>query len=179
MPIIGEIRKAREIGYKGFYRYIWAACIDCGKERWVLLVKGMARDQFCLRCSNTGQRSSYWKGGKHKSSQGYIMIWLPKDDPFYPMADANNYVREHRLVIAKKLGRCLLKTEIVHHRSDVAKDDNRPEVLYLMPDPGTHSRLSPCSKCELKKELRLHKWQIKNLEEQVRNLTATLMGVDK
>ena len=31
----GELRKAREIGKIGTNKYIWQACADCGKERWV------------------------------------------------------------------------------------------------------------------------------------------------
>lgn len=106
-----------------------------------------------------------WNGGKQHCSKGYIAILLEKEDPFYSMADKNGYVKEHRLVMARYLGRPLLRTEIVHHRPDVAKDDNRIEVLYLMPNPSTHNRLSSCFNCELKKEIRLLRWELKELKE--------------
>ena len=38
MTRLGEIKYAREIGRKdgrGAGKWIWSACIDCGKERWV------------------------------------------------------------------------------------------------------------------------------------------------
>jgi len=35
---LGEIRNARQLGYKGTHNLIWHACIECGKERWVQLV---------------------------------------------------------------------------------------------------------------------------------------------
>ena len=38
---IGEIRKAREIGEIGTNKYIWQACADCGKERWVFKEYGI------------------------------------------------------------------------------------------------------------------------------------------
>jgi len=37
MPTLGEIRKARDLGYKGNDRRIWVACEMCGVERWVFI----------------------------------------------------------------------------------------------------------------------------------------------
>lgn len=106
---------------------------------------------------------THWNGGRRKSD-GYIDILVREDNPFYSMANKQGYIPEHRLVMAQHLGRPLLRTEIVHHRPDVAKDDNRIEVLYLMPNPSAHNSLSPCSNCELKKEIRLLRWQVKELQ---------------
>lgn len=103
---------------------------------------------------------------------GYILLYMP-DHPYH---DQKGYVPEHRLVMEKELGRYLLRTEQVHHRPDVAKSDNRIEVLYYMPDPGSHSRLAPCSHCELKKEIRLLRWHIIEQNKQIANLTAEVFG---
>lgn len=70
-----------------------------------------------------------WKGGRYIAN-GYVLIYLEPSDPMYSMASQANYVMEHRLVMARHLGRPLEKHETVHHISgDTA--DNRIENLQL------------------------------------------------
>lgn len=148
-PELGEIRRGREIGRHPDHRYIWYACVDCGKERWVFMYKGQPKNLRCFKCApkerglkHQGEKHPYWKGGRTKSSHSYIQIMLFPDDFFYSMADQRGYVLEHRLVVAKALGRCLHRWEIVHHKhtkypagSIEDKQDNRyPDNLQLVTD---------------------------------------------
>jgi hypothetical protein len=154
MPVIGEIRLAKEIGRKVPHTgspYIYHACIDCGKPRWVILDKGNPSHERCSACvarnriftdktkvkmsvshlskGLIGEKNSNWQGGRN-CVNGYILVWLPRDSFFYPMTDRKGYIREHRLVMAQSLGRCLQPFENVHHKNGV-KDDNRLDNLEL------------------------------------------------
>ena len=124
MPALGEIRPGNEIGYKNHSKLIWIACPDCGIEHWVQYVKGKPKCLFCRVCCQkgkalspeqkakiTGPANVNWKGGRRVNGNGYIEIWLSSDDFFYPMVSKSHCVMEHRLVMAKHLGRCLLKQE--------------------------------------------------------------------
>ncbi len=143
MVRIGDVRQGKELGYHDTAKWMWQACSDCGKERWVQVRQGKPKYILCRKCScikrgrvNIGKANPTWKGGRFKR-HGYWMIRLYPGDFFYPMAGKDGYVREHRLVMAKHLNRCLLSWEVVHHRNGM-RDDNRIENLELLPTRKAH-----------------------------------------
>lgn len=68
-----------------------------------------------------------WKGGKIRSTSGYIQVYRPR----HPNAMKCGYVYEHRLVMEKYLGRYLKAYEKVHHKNCI-KDDNRIKNLQIV-----------------------------------------------
>ena len=141
MPQIGEIKKGNKRPLSNRASRIWHACIDCGKPRWVLLIRGNPRNLRCLQCASnawgTEEREwkhPNWKGGRITTSDGYIAIHVPSKDFFFPMVGRclkyGGYVLEHRLVMAKHLGRCLKSHEIVHHL-DFNRTNNEISNLRL------------------------------------------------
>ena len=148
MPQIGEIKWSNEIGRKGHHRHMWKACPKCSTERWVEIRKDTSgRNIICRSCAGknlphshtVGRKHGMWNGGRHINWNGYFLVWLDKQDPFHPMASVQNYVFEHRLVMAKHMGRLLKRGEYVHHKNGI-KIDNRIENLELAGSLSQHMK---------------------------------------
>lgn len=105
-------------------------------NRHYLKLKRWGNPNCPNKLSLPGNKSPSWKGGKNKSSHGYILIYKPT----HPFAYNNRYVFEHRLKMEKKLKRYLQPQEIVHHKNGVL-DDNRIENLQLIKNTGFHCHL--------------------------------------
>jgi hypothetical protein len=91
-------------------------------------------------------------------NDGYVFIYCPE----HPYADIHGYVREHRLIVEKRIGRYLLPSEQVHHCDGITNHNVDSNLLHV--SAADHSiRSAICSKCELRKEIRLLQWTIKEL----------------
>ncbi len=73
-----------------------------------------------------GENNPNWKGGRTITSHGYVAVNVE-----------GKYLYEHRIVMEKKLGRKLVKGEIVHHKNGI-KIDNWPENLRLCKNNAYH-----------------------------------------
>lgn len=113
-------------------------CKKCGKKAFVENVNiERERGKFCsLKCARyyrKGENAPAYKNGR-KKYLGYILVLMPK----HPNA-TKGYVREHRLVIEKQIGRYLHRCEAIHHINRI-KDDNYPENLMAFKNQGIHRR---------------------------------------
>jgi len=127
---------------KGLKKKTTKKCENC-KNNFTVNVWDLEHNKhsgrFCSRkCTFKGQvgkKAANWKGGVIIDQFGYKQIFKPD----HPFCNNGGYVREHRLVMEKHLGRYLTKDEIPHHINEI-KDDNRIENLELMtrPEHGKH-----------------------------------------
>lgn len=84
-----------------------------------------------------GSGHGSWKGGRTLSGEGYWLVHVPADDPLASMRTRMGYVPEHRLVMARQLGRPLTDQETVHH-IDGNRQNNDPSNLQLR--QGKHGK---------------------------------------
>jgi len=88
----------------------------------------------------SGPSNPAWKGGvtyfrKHGNYAPIKYVRCPEE--FLAMARKDGYVMEHRLLVAQAMGRCLKRSEVVHHKNHDPQD-NRVENLQLFASNQAH-----------------------------------------
>ena len=83
---------------------------------------------------HAGSKNLNWKGGRPKTTEGYIFI----HNPNHPFATQAGYVFEHRLVVEQQIGRYLTEEEVTHHLGETG--DNRPHMLMAFINNSAHTR---------------------------------------
>lgn len=156
-------REAERKGRKVRPRAVIGICSRCDRER--LLIDGK-----CPRCrdletrghlpqrspewrqriadSQRGEKNHAYRGGRIIDKHGYVWVLAAGD----PIAEAmltsssKGYVQEHRLAVARLLGRPLRRGETVHHING-ERDDNRLENLQLRQGQHGPGQVWRCQCC--------------------------------
>jgi len=145
-------------------------CLQCGKTFELHICHAGRPDrgkvgQFCSRACGYAYRKPT-PGLKQVDRQGYVLVTVP-DHPQVLARSArykNAYLREHRIVMERVLGRLLHPWENIHHKNGI-RSDNRPENLELW-DKGQPSGQR---KIDLLKENVALKIKITELEKKLGN----------
>lgn len=74
-----------------------------------------------------------WRGGRVIDKDGYVLVKASD----HPNRDRHGYVREHRIVMERHLGRLLTADEVVHHK-DGDKQNNDPANLEVYQRNAQH-----------------------------------------
>lgn len=92
------------------------------------------------------ERHGNWTGGRVRMAGTYVGVLVDVGDPLAVMRTSAGYVLEHRLVMARHLGRSLIGSESVHHING-KRTDNRIENLELR--IGKHGKgvVLECAEC--------------------------------
>lgn len=106
-------------------------CPQCGRSFGV--ARSEATFTYCSQACYVVSKTKGATGRIHngrpviRTGHGYLTVY----EPVHPAANRSGRVLEHRLVMERKIGRLLLRSEHVNHVNHV-RDDNRPENLEIM-----------------------------------------------
>ena len=92
----------------------------------------------------SGPNNPAWKGGvtyfRKKGNYGRFKIkYVRCPEEFKPMARKDGYIMEHRLIVARRLGCCLKRSEVVHHK-DHNPENNDEYNLMLFASNSQHKK---------------------------------------
>ena len=121
---------------------------------WLLVNRRLKEFGVQLRPGGFRKGSEHhcWTGGRSRTQGGYIQVLISEDDPLYCMAQKKNgpgthrYALEHRIVMARHLGRPLTRAETVHHIDD-DKANNSIDNLQLRRGKHGKGAAFVCADC--------------------------------
>jgi len=135
-------QEARRVGGR-MHLHIKVTCPDCQRARWSLVTLYRQDDVHTPRCQGcaTSYQIAQAPPSRH-DDRGYVTLLMSRLSATNAqlarsMTGSDSRIYEHRLVMARHLGRPLHKDEIVHHLNGT-RDDNRLENLRLLKKKQHH-----------------------------------------
>lgn len=121
--------------------------------------------------ARNGENNHRFVSGRRVDPDGYALVTAPLDHPYARQRTnrRGKLIFEHRLVMEKKIGRCMLPDEVIDHIDGLTLN-NTPENLRIFPQNGKHLEATISGK---KKNLS------KSGRQNIRNrLSSNLVPVD-
>lgn len=125
--------RLREFHAAGMSVREMATALDAGVHEETIRERLIRMGLDRLAAKARPEHNYFWRGGLTVDRDGYIL----EKTPDHPRANRSGYVRQHRLVMERELGRHLLPTEVVDHRNG-DQSDNRIENLRLFASNSDH-----------------------------------------
>jgi hypothetical protein len=124
----------------------------CEVDTYEFRRKGQPRLPLCFRCAtyvtrHRGQAHERWISGERIRQDGYREIHvsrlsLEEQILFKGMKTSSNYIMEHRLVMARHLGRPLSRNEHVHHLDKVKLHNDISNLRLVSPQEHAEVELT-------------------------------------
>lgn len=130
----GEIETIKKLAAEGVSQI--KISLQVGRSQ-PLISRVVRKYEIPTKRGMKGVAHSMWKGGRWSTPDGYVRVWVDSDDLLACMRDKSGYILEHRLVMARSLGRPLDEHETVHH-IDGNRTNNAIENLQLR--QGRHGK---------------------------------------
>lgn len=167
VPRIGDVALSRVLGYVDRGVRYFVACPSCGVPRWMRRSESWAK--VCIHCV---PKKPTVDTMERKVKKGYVIVKVSDSDPMRVMGKCG-WVLEHRLIVARKLGRPLVSGEIVHHVNGV-KSDNREGNLQLLTERSHNSHIVSN---ELRAQIRILEGRVTCIEIENALLRSQLSGM--
>lgn len=122
-----------------------AAAMECSARGLAKILAELGVREIAAR--PRGEANHNWRGGRIIDGSGYVRVKVK--DTEQQLADdlsRDSYMMEHRLVMARLLGRRLLKSETVHH-IDNDRQNNEPGNLQLRQGKHGKGAVFRCASC--------------------------------
>lgn len=120
-----------------------AAAMGCGVDT---LTRTLVELGVHERKRLHGDAHHSWRGGRIIDQSGYVRVKVPPAEQHLADGTRTGYMMEHRLVMARLLGRRLLKGETVHH-IDNDRQNNLPANLQLRQGKHGNGAVFRCASC--------------------------------
>jgi hypothetical protein len=165
VPKIGETQLGRLLGKSNTNRFVWSACKDCGKERWVRLRNGNVVYELCLSCASHRRKKVNCKTNSiihficPKCGKAYcigwksFLKWVRRHNQFLNAVESyQGTSRICRSCVMKEVGsrniwKAIASPRKINHKLEIVTTQGYV-IVYLSPDNPYYSM---CHKGTVKK----------------------------